>query len=224
MQEILEEIQEEKEELAKQRALAAVAAMETQERTAQSPAPDPLEVGPSSHAPVGSLADPDFATSGGFLRTTLPFVNEDDGPVLVAAKDERMCLQLEACIVHGGGAVMRAEWDRFLLAKAEVHKARQKGKKKAGAVDQQQTSGQPGGFAFVFAVPCFIVFTKAATARDQCGKVHERHVGHSKWMQVCCACVCPLEPDDRDGSFPRGAVSSCGVARLSNRILRALRA
>ncbi|GAQ83327.1 Structure-specific endonuclease ERCC1-XPF [Klebsormidium nitens] len=144
LREILEEIQEEKEELAKQRALAAVAAMETQERTAQSPAPDPLEVGPSSRDPAGRLADSDFATSGGFVRTTPPFVNEDDGPVLVAAKDERMCLQLEACIVHGGGAVMRAEWDRFLLAKAEVHKARQKGKKKAGGVEQQAANGQPG--------------------------------------------------------------------------------
>jgi hypothetical protein len=141
LQEILEEIQEEKEELAKQSAIAAVAAMEAQERTSKSPNPEPLEVGASSRTPAGSLDDHDLSTSGGFIKSTPLNVDVDDGPVLVAAKDERMCLQLEACIVHGGQAVMRAEWDRFLLAKAESHKVRQKGKKK---VEQQQANGQAG--------------------------------------------------------------------------------
>eukprot|EP00850_Spirogloea_muscicola_P019869 SM000201S05925 [mRNA] locus=s201:168274:173629:+ [translate_table: standard] len=40
--------------------------------------------------------------------------------VLVACKDERMCLQLEAAMSRGAQTLMRDEWDSYLLSKADL--------------------------------------------------------------------------------------------------------
>lgn len=68
-------------------------------------------------------------------------VHEDEsnesGIVLVACKDERSCLQLQECISKGPHQVMREEWEKYLLGKAELHGLHKKNKKK---------SQQPRGF------------------------------------------------------------------------------
>uniref|UniRef100_A0A0D9VN72 ERCC4 domain-containing protein n=1 Tax=Leersia perrieri TaxID=77586 RepID=A0A0D9VN72_9ORYZ len=63
-------------------------------------------------------------------------INES-GIVLVACKDERSCLQLQECISKGSHQVMRVEWEKYLLGKAELHGLHRKNKK---------TSQQPKGF------------------------------------------------------------------------------
>ncbi|XP_039141382.1 DNA repair endonuclease UVH1 isoform X2 [Dioscorea cayenensis subsp. rotundata] len=55
---------------------------------------------------------------------------EDTGIVMVACKDERSCLQLEACITKGPHQVMREEWGKYLLGKAELHGLQKRSKKK----------------------------------------------------------------------------------------------
>uniref|UniRef100_A0A0E0K7G9 ERCC4 domain-containing protein n=1 Tax=Oryza punctata TaxID=4537 RepID=A0A0E0K7G9_ORYPU len=63
-------------------------------------------------------------------------INES-GIVLVACKDERSCVQLQECISKGSHQVMRVEWEKYLLGKAELHGLHRKNKK---------TSQQPKGF------------------------------------------------------------------------------
>uniref|UniRef100_A0ACD5VIP6 Uncharacterized protein n=1 Tax=Avena sativa TaxID=4498 RepID=A0ACD5VIP6_AVESA len=66
-------------------------------------------------------------------------VHEDEsGIVLVACKDERSCLQLQECISKGPQQVMRDEWEKYLLGKAELHGLHKKKKKRQ--------SQQPKGF------------------------------------------------------------------------------
>lgn len=66
-------------------------------------------------------------------------VHEDEsGIVLVACKDERSCLQLQECISKGPQQVMREEWEKYLLGKAELHGLHKKKKKRQ--------SQQPKGF------------------------------------------------------------------------------
>ncbi|EEC74323.1 hypothetical protein OsI_09607 [Oryza sativa Indica Group] len=55
-------------------------------------------------------------------------INES-GIVLVACKDERSCVQLQECISKGSHQVMRAEWEKYLLGKAELHGLHRKNKK-----------------------------------------------------------------------------------------------
>ncbi|CAN6314366.1 unnamed protein product [Urochloa humidicola] len=59
------------------------------------------------------------------------------GIVLVTCKDERTCFQLQECISKGPHKVMREEWEKYLLGKAELHGLQKKNKKK---------SEQPKGF------------------------------------------------------------------------------
>ncbi|XP_051205942.1 DNA repair endonuclease UVH1 [Lolium perenne] len=69
-------------------------------------------------------------------------VHEDEssesGIVLVACKDERSCLQLQECISKSPQQVMREEWEKYLLGKAELHGLHKKKKKRQ--------SQQPKGF------------------------------------------------------------------------------
>lgn len=60
--------------------------------------------------------------------------------VLVACKDERSCLQLEDCIFKGPNQVMREEWEKYLLGKAELHGLRKCNKKR---------SQEPKGFGLL---------------------------------------------------------------------------
>ncbi|KAF8780291.1 hypothetical protein HU200_001969 [Digitaria exilis] len=62
---------------------------------------------------------------------------DDSGIVLVTCKDERTCFQLQECISKGPHQVMREEWEKYLLGKAELHGLQKKNKKK---------SEQPKGF------------------------------------------------------------------------------
>ncbi|CAM0149530.1 unnamed protein product [Urochloa decumbens] len=50
--------------------------------------------------------------------------------VLVTCKDERTCFQLQECISKGPHKVMREEWEKYLLGKAELHGLQKKNKKK----------------------------------------------------------------------------------------------
>ncbi|KAL6847719.1 hypothetical protein ACP4OV_022507 [Aristida adscensionis] len=63
--------------------------------------------------------------------------SDESGIVLVACKDERSCLQLQECISKGSHQVMREEWEKYLLGKAELHGLHKRNKKK---------SQQPKGF------------------------------------------------------------------------------
>ncbi|KAL6648996.1 hypothetical protein ACP70R_013220 [Stipagrostis hirtigluma subsp. patula] len=63
--------------------------------------------------------------------------SDENGIVLVACKDERSCLQLQECISKGPHQVMRDEWEKYLLGKAELHGLHKKNKKR---------SQQPKGF------------------------------------------------------------------------------
>ncbi|TVU48715.1 hypothetical protein EJB05_08360 [Eragrostis curvula] len=63
--------------------------------------------------------------------------NDESGTVLVTCKDERSCLHLQECIAKGPHKVMREEWEKYLLGKAELHGLRKNNKKK---------SQQPKGF------------------------------------------------------------------------------
>lgn len=47
--------------------------------------------------------------------------NDESGIVLVSCKDERTCLQLQECILKGPCQVMREEWEKYLIGKAELH-------------------------------------------------------------------------------------------------------
>ncbi|KAK8447080.1 hypothetical protein SEVIR_9G583100v4 [Setaria viridis] len=62
---------------------------------------------------------------------------DESGIVLVTCKDERTCFQLQECISKGPHKVMREEWEKYLLGKAELHGLQKKNKKK---------SEQPKGF------------------------------------------------------------------------------
>ncbi|XP_068669704.1 DNA repair endonuclease UVH1-like [Aristolochia californica] len=55
---------------------------------------------------------------------------DDCGIVLVACKDERSCMQLEDFLVKGPQKVMRAEWEKYLLGKAELKALKTHNKKK----------------------------------------------------------------------------------------------
>ncbi|CAL4920269.1 unnamed protein product [Urochloa decumbens] len=57
--------------------------------------------------------------------------------VLVTCKDERTCFQLQECISKGPHKVIREEWEKYLLGKAELYGLQKKNKKK---------SEQPKGF------------------------------------------------------------------------------
>ncbi|XP_037427001.1 DNA repair endonuclease UVH1-like isoform X2 [Triticum dicoccoides] len=63
--------------------------------------------------------------------------NNECGIVLVACKDERSCLQLQECISRTPQQVMREEWEKYLLGKAELFGLHKKKKKR---------SQQPKGF------------------------------------------------------------------------------
>ncbi|KAF7062704.1 hypothetical protein CFC21_069278 [Triticum aestivum] len=63
--------------------------------------------------------------------------NNECGIVLVACKDERSCLQLQECISRSPQQVMREEWEKYLLGKAELFGLHKKKKKR---------SQQPKGF------------------------------------------------------------------------------
>ncbi|PKA58887.1 DNA repair endonuclease UVH1 [Apostasia shenzhenica] len=51
--------------------------------------------------------------------------------ILVVCKDERSCLQLEECIMKSPHQVMRQEWEKYLLGKAELLGLRKSNKKRA---------------------------------------------------------------------------------------------
>jgi len=65
---------------------------------------------------------------------------DESGIVLVTCKDERTCFQLQECISKDPHKVMREEWDKYLLGKAELHGLQKKNKKK---------SEQPKGFGIL---------------------------------------------------------------------------
>ncbi|CAM0871316.1 unnamed protein product [Alopecurus aequalis] len=65
----------------------------------------------------------------------------ENGIVLVVCKDERSCLQLQECISKSPQQVMREEWGKYLLGKAELHGLHKKKKKKQ--------SQQPKGFGIL---------------------------------------------------------------------------
>ncbi|ONK73426.1 uncharacterized protein A4U43_C04F31370 [Asparagus officinalis] len=58
-------------------------------------------------------------------------VEDNTDIVLVACKDELSCLQLEDCISKGPHKVMREEWEKYLLGKAELHSLRKRNKKRS---------------------------------------------------------------------------------------------
>ncbi|ONK80436.1 uncharacterized protein A4U43_C01F17700 [Asparagus officinalis] len=58
-------------------------------------------------------------------------VEDNTDIVLVACKDERSCLQLEDCISKGPHKVMREEWEKYLLGKAQLHSLRKCNKKRS---------------------------------------------------------------------------------------------
>ncbi|XP_025794296.1 DNA repair endonuclease UVH1 isoform X3 [Panicum hallii] len=62
---------------------------------------------------------------------------DESGIVLVTCKDELTCFQLQECISKDPHKVMREEWEKYLLGKAELHGLQKKNKKK---------SEQPKGF------------------------------------------------------------------------------
>ncbi|XBH59213.1 hypothetical protein VPH35_080506 [Triticum aestivum] len=66
--------------------------------------------------------------------------NNECGIVLVACKDERSCLQLQECISRSPQQVMREEWEKYLLGKAELFGLHKKKKKR---------SQQPKGFGIL---------------------------------------------------------------------------
>lgn len=55
---------------------------------------------------------------------------DESGIVLVTCKDERTCFQLQECISKDPHKVMREEWEKYLLGKAELHGLQKKNKKK----------------------------------------------------------------------------------------------
>lgn len=63
--------------------------------------------------------------------------SNESGIVLLACKDERSCLQLQDCISKSPHKVMREEWEKYLLGKAELHGLHKKRKRQ---------SQQPKGF------------------------------------------------------------------------------
>jgi len=65
---------------------------------------------------------------------------DESGIVLVTCKDERTCFQLQECISKDPHKVMREEWEKYLLGKAELHGLQKKNKKK---------SEQPKGFGIL---------------------------------------------------------------------------
>lgn len=67
--------------------------------------------------------------------------------VLVVCKDECSCLQLEDCIIKNSHQVMRQEWEKYLLRKAELHSLEKRHKKRShdpkgfGVLDGAVTNG-----------------------------------------------------------------------------------
>ncbi|XP_058084738.1 DNA repair endonuclease UVH1 [Magnolia sinica] len=62
---------------------------------------------------------------------TVEDAGDDSGIVLIACKDERSCMQLEDCIMKGPEKVMREEWGKYLLGKAQLHGLQTRNKKKS---------------------------------------------------------------------------------------------
>ncbi|XP_026661913.1 DNA repair endonuclease UVH1 isoform X2 [Phoenix dactylifera] len=60
--------------------------------------------------------------------------------VLVACKDERSCLQLEDCIFKGPNQVLREEWEKYLLGKAQLQGLRKRNRNR---------SQEPKGFGLL---------------------------------------------------------------------------
>lgn len=76
------------------------------------------------------------------------YVGDDSNDiVLVVCKDERSCLQLEDSITKSSHQVMRQEWEKYLLGKAELHglckqiRKRSQDPKGYGVLDGTITSG-----------------------------------------------------------------------------------
>ncbi|ERN01076.1 hypothetical protein AMTR_s00002p00177430 [Amborella trichopoda] len=57
--------------------------------------------------------------------------DDESNTVLVACKDELSCMQLQDCISKGPQQVMREEWERYLLGKADLHGLKTRNKKKS---------------------------------------------------------------------------------------------
>ncbi|XP_010919790.1 DNA repair endonuclease UVH1 isoform X1 [Elaeis guineensis] len=66
--------------------------------------------------------------------------NDNNNFVLIACKDERSCLQLEDCIFKGPNQVMREEWEKYLLGKAQLQGLRKRNRKR---------SQEPKGFGLL---------------------------------------------------------------------------
>ncbi|KAJ6851610.1 putative DNA repair endonuclease UVH1 [Iris pallida] len=78
----------------------------------------------------------------------------DDGGnsdiVLVACKDERSCLQLEDCIMKSPRKVMREEWEKYLLGKAELHNVQKRNKSRSqDPKGKKNRSQDPKGFGIL---------------------------------------------------------------------------
>ncbi|KAG1354368.1 DNA repair endonuclease UVH1 [Cocos nucifera] len=65
---------------------------------------------------------------------------DDSNFVLVACKDERSCLQLEDCVFKGPNQVMREEWEKYLLGKAQLQGLQKRNRKR---------SQEPKGFGLL---------------------------------------------------------------------------
>ncbi|KAL8152206.1 hypothetical protein V2J09_009966 [Rumex salicifolius] len=75
-------------------------------------------------------------------------LEENNGIVLVACKDEHSCMQLEDCILNGPKKVMHDEWEKYLLSKVQL-KGLEKRSKSARKKKQE-----PKGMGILDGVVC----------------------------------------------------------------------
>jgi DNA excision repair protein ERCC-4 len=69
---------------------------------------------------------------------------EGGAAVLVACKDERMCLQLQDVLARGPQKLMQDEWTKYLLSKAELHGMRTRNKRKPAGYRGVSVTGRGG--------------------------------------------------------------------------------
>ncbi|CAM6067285.1 unnamed protein product [Sphagnum tenellum] len=69
---------------------------------------------------------------------------EGGAAVLVACKDDRMCLQLQDVLARGPQKLMQDEWTKYLLSKAELHGMRTRNKRKPAGYRGVSVTGRGG--------------------------------------------------------------------------------
>ncbi|CAM6006792.1 unnamed protein product [Sphagnum balticum] len=69
---------------------------------------------------------------------------EGGAAVLVACRDERMCLQLQDVLARGPQKLMQDEWTKYLLSKAELHGMRTRNKRKPAGYRGVSVTGRGG--------------------------------------------------------------------------------